>query len=45
MDGLLEYDFFDDVDMDRVGLLIVCDKFVINLILLLIGFNGDGGIE
>ena len=45
MDGSLEYDPPDDVDMDRVGLLIVCDKLAIKPTPLSTGLNGDGGIE
>ena len=45
MDGSLEYDPPDDVDMDLVGLLTDCAKLEIKPIPLSTGLSGDEGIE
>lgn len=45
VDGLLEYELFDDVDIDRVDLFRDCVIEGIIIVLLLIGLRGDGGIE
>ena len=45
VDGSLEYDPPDDVDMDRAGLLIDCAKLDTKPTPLSTGLRGDEGIE
>jgi len=45
VDGSLEYDPPDDVDIDRVGLLIDCAKLDTKPTPLSTGLRGDEGIE
>lgn len=45
MEGSLEYDPPDDVDMDRAGLPTDCTRLDIMTVLLSTGLRGDGGIE
>ena len=45
MDGSLQYDPPEDVDMDRAGLLTECVMVVTIPAPLSTGLRGDGGIE
>ena len=45
MDGSLEYDPPDEVDMDRAGLTTECARLEVMLVPLSTGLRGDGGIE
>jgi len=45
VDGSLEYEPPDDVDMDRAGLAAACARVDIMLEPLSTGLRGEGGIE